>query len=295
MSKLFVFVASMMFAGLLSAESLVLQYGGVEVANGTVFDLQKDISMVYGQNFDQDNYILKEIRVLGKDKPYDGKNAYLSLSACGSYGAEKMVSGSQTSTYESSYLWTTLTSSCYSNGHYNWYLKNRGAIILQEIRVTVEKVGYSQPYPTECPYGYHWDYTYNKCVKDAPIYHECQYGYHWDYTYNKCVKDAPVYHDCPYGYTWDSYYGKCVKDAPDYDNCPWGYHWSYTLDKCIKDAAINPPHYEDHNCRPGWYWSESLKRCVKESSVHNPYNPNPNPHGVCPMGKIWSEILGKCI
>lgn len=44
----------------------------------------------------------------------------------------------------------------------------------------------ASPYVLDCPPGYHWDFTQNKCVCDC-----CPTGYHWDAGQQACVQDPP--------------------------------------------------------------------------------------------------------
>jgi len=63
----------------------------------------------------------------------------------------------------------------------------------------------------QCPPGYVFDTTLNRCVTDGSKgLPECPEGYHYDYDQQICVQDDN--NNCPSGYHWDPAQNKCVLD-----------------------------------------------------------------------------------
>lgn len=97
------------------------------------------------------------------------------------------------------------------------------------------------PPDTNCPDGYHWDYTLLQCVPTtSPII--CPVGYEFDTVTQRCkpidvTQPPPPVNTCPTGMHWDVNSMRCVPEEQPIV-CPIGYIYDETLQRC---KPINTP------------------------------------------------------
>ena len=140
-----------------------------------------------------------------------------------------------------------------------------------------------EPEQVNCPTGYTWDQSIDKCVMYPPcpdggtyntvtdrceklVLNDCPTGYTFDTTLQVCQKavvcpdggsfnifkdrcESPVVWDCPVGYAYNSGEAKC--EAPP--SCSAGWVYSVTTDRC----QIAP-----NNCPTGYSYNAALDQCV---------------------------------
>lgn len=135
----------------------------------------------------------------------------------------------------------------------------------------------------QCPNGYTWDTSIDKCVV-AP---SCPGGGTYNATADRCEK--LVNNVCPSGYTYDAARDVCAMAV----NCGAGVTFASTRDRCeVPPAWICPTGYTYNAvstkceatpyCPPGTTYNASRDRC--ESGL-----------AACPLGYSYSTVLDRCV
>ena len=139
------------------------------------------------------------------------------------------------------------------------------------------------PDQVNCPTGYTWDQSTDKCV----MYPPCSDGGTYNASTDRCEK--LVQNDCPVGYTFDSSLQVCQKAV----SCPDGGSFNASLDRCEKPVTWQCPTGYTYNsalaiceaapyCTNGWSYSTTKDRCQ--------ITPNN-----CPTGYSYNAALDKCV
>lgn len=135
----------------------------------------------------------------------------------------------------------------------------------------------------QCPNGYAWDTSIDKCVV-AP---SCPGGGTYNSTTDRCEK--LVNNVCPSGYTYDATRDVCAMPV----NCGAGATFASTQDRCETPPAwICPTGYTFNAvtakceatpyCPPGTTYNTSRDRCESGLST-------------CPSGYSYNTVLDKCV
>ncbi|GAB6075338.1 conjugal transfer protein TraN [Desulfurobacterium crinifex] len=180
----------------------------------------------------------------------------------------------------------------------------------------------ADPLEINCPAGYTWDSSLDKCVItptcpeggvfnpatdrcEKQVINECPDGYNYDQNRDVCYKDVT----CPSGTTYNPSTDRCEKD-PIY-LCPAGYTYNYSIDKCEMSPSCpsGTTYNSERNrcekslgeCPEGYTYNAVLDKCVRSVECPDGGTLNPNTDKcelaatpVCPDGWTLNESTGKC-
>lgn len=180
----------------------------------------------------------------------------------------------------------------------------------------------ADPLEINCPAGYTWDSSLDKCVItptcpedgvfnpatdrcEKQVINECPDGYSYDQNRDVCYKNVT----CPTGTTYNPSTDRCEKD-PIY-LCPAGYTYNYSIDKCeMSPSCPSGTTYNSErdrceksleSCPEGYTYNAVLDKCVRSVECPDGGTLNPNTDKcelaatpVCPDGWTLNESTGKC-
>ena len=152
----------------------------------------------------------------------------------------------------------------------------------------------------ECPSGYTWDSSLDKCV----LVPDCPDGGVLNTVRDRCEKT--VINECPQGYTYDSSRDTCIKSVDCGDGvfvpernrceksvtltCPAGY--TLVGDKCVGIPV----------CLPGTKYNSTYNKCVASvllnkcptGYTYNPATKRCETKPVCPPGFTYNAVTNRC-